>query len=257
MKISAFQMDIQWHDRKANHEKAARFAREARDGGADLFILPEMFSTGFSMDTGVTAEPMDGPTPQWMRRLARDLDMAILGGFVLAGQEGEKPQNVSLAVDRKGRDAALYAKIHQIALMEEDRHYRPGEKPALFDMGGFKTACFICYDLRFPELFRSVADECGFSVIIASWPAARREHWEILLRARAVEGQSFVAGVNRVGEGGGHAFAGGTAIIDPRGREMAAGGGAQTLVTADIRMETVAKVRAETPFLKDRKPWLF
>ena len=255
MRLAVLQMNIKWHDRSANHDTAAGFAKQAKAAGADLLVLPEMFSTGFSMDTRVASEPLDGPTPEFMRRLARELDMGVAGGFAL--EEGrDKPGNVSLVVDRHGHDAALYRKIHQIALLEEDAHYQPGKMPVCFQMGGVWAACFICYDLRFPELFRKVVDQCDLIMVIASWPLARQAHWDILLRARAVENQLFIAGANRIGRGGGLDFAGGSAIIDPMGVRLAGARDAQTLVMADINPETVSRVRAKTPFLNDRKPWL-
>ncbi len=253
MQVAAAQMDIAWHDRSANHEKARLMALQAKDAGVDLLVLPEMFSTGFSMDTSITPEFLDGPTPALMRSLAGELGMAVVGGFVLA-RDDAGPQNVALAVDRNGRDLALYAKIHQIALLGEDASYEPGHVPVPFGLEEIGATCFICYDLRFPELFRSVVDQCGLILVIASWPAVRHPHWELLLRARAVENQCFVIGLNRVGEGGGLSFLGGSAIIDPLGQIMTVGGEQETLLLADINPAMVTEVRSAMPFLKDRKP---
>jgi omega-amidase len=256
MKVAALQMDIAWHDRHANHVKARDLAIQAKKRGTDLVILPEMFSTGFSMDTSITPEPLNGPTPTLLRSLARELEMAVVGGFVLA-RENAGPQNVSLAVDHHGKDLALYAKILQIPILGEDAHYEPGDRPMPFDLQGFRAACLVCYDLRFPELFRALVDECGLILIIASWPAVRQAHWDILLQARAVESQCFVVGVNRVGEGGGNIFTGGSAIIDPAGEILAHGGDKENLVIADIDPARVAEIRSAMPFLQDRKPHLF
>lgn len=256
MKVAAAQMDIVWHDRNANHDKARRMAAEAKKLGADLLVFPEMAATGFSMDTSITAESIDGPTPDLFRTLARHLEMTIVGGFVLERKEG-RPQNVSLAVDRKGADLALYAKTYQIGLLHEDQHYDPGDGPVSFHLGDMEAACLICYDLRFPELFRSLTDRCGLILIIASWPAVRQRHWDILLPARAVENQLYVVGVNRVGEGGGHLFTGGSAIIDPAGETVAHGGDTETLVVGEIDPQRVEQVRSDMPFLKDRKLCVF
>ena len=256
MKVAAAQMDIAWHDRSANHDKARRIALQAKEAGADLLVLPEMFSTGFSMDTTITPEPLDGPTPTLLRSLARELGLAVVGGFVLACDDA-RPQNVSLAVNRNGDDLTRYAKIHQIALLGEDAHYGPGDLPVPFDLEEISAACFVCYDLRFPELFRAVVDQCGLILVIASWPAVRHPHWELLLLARAVESQCFIIGVNRVGEGGGHFFLGGSAIIDPLGQTLAQGGERETLLLAEIDPAMVTEVRSSMPFLKDRKPHLF
>jgi omega-amidase len=256
MKLAAAQMNITWHDRSANHEKVRQMAAQAKKAGAELLVLPEMFSTGFSMDTSITAEFLDGVTPTLLRRLARELGLAIVGGFVLARDDGG-PQNVSLAVDSNGNDLALYAKIHQIGLLGEDQSYQPGDWPVPFSLGALNAVCFVCYDLRFPELFRLVVDRCELIMIIASWPAVRQPHWDLLLRARAAESQCFVVGVNRVGQGGDLNFIGGSAIIDPLGQVLAHGGDKETLIVADIDPAKVAEVRSSMPFLKDRKPHLF
>jgi predicted amidohydrolase len=252
MKVAAAQMDIVWHDRDANHAKIRKMAGTAKEAGADLVVFPEMAPTGFSMDTSMTAEPADGPTPTLFRGLAKDLEMTVVGGFVLKTQTG-RPQNVSLAVDPTGADLALYAKIHQIGLLDEDQHYDPGDRTLSFSLNDMEAACLICYDLRFPELFRSLAEQCSLVLIIASWPAARQRHWDILLPARAVENQLYIVGVNRVGEGGGHLFTGGSAIIDPAGEIVAHAGNRETLLVEEINPQRVKQVRSEMPFLKDRK----
>jgi predicted amidohydrolase len=255
MKIAAAQMDIVWHDRAANHAKAGEMAKEAKSAGAELLVLPEMFSTGFSLDTSLTAEPLAGATPELLRSLARELDLAVMGGFVLE-RDGGGAQNVSLVVDRQGNDLACYAKIHLIGLLDEDANYQPGTVPVPFELEGMGAVCFVCYDLRFPELFRMVVDQCQLMVIIASWPSVRQSHWDLLLRARAIENQCFVIGVNRVGQGGGHEFGGGSAVIDPFGQVLAHGGDQETLLLADIDLNQVAEIRSAMPFLKDRQPHL-
>jgi omega-amidase len=256
MKLAAAQMDIAWHDRSTNHQKVRRIAAQAKKAGAELLVLPEMFATGFSMDTSVTAESLEGATPTLLRMLARELGLAIVGGFVLV-REGGGPQNVSLAVDGAGNDLALYAKIHQIGLLGEEQNYQPGDWPSIFRLKQISASCFVCYDLRFPELFRLVVDRCELVMVIASWPAVRQLHWDLLLRARAVESQCFVVGVNRVGQGGDLNFVGGSAVIDPFGQIIAHGGDAEGLIVADIDPAQVAQARSSMPFLKDRKPHLF
>ncbi len=256
MKLALAQMDIAWHDRDQNYRTARRLSVKAKQLGARSVILPEMFSTGFSMDTGITAESLFGPTPSALRSLASELGLWVVGGFALAC-ENDFPQNVALAVTPAGHDTALYAKIHLIGLLDEDRHYGPGSGPALFDLEGVRTACFICYDLRFPELFRFVADDCDLILVIASWPEPRQAHWEALLKARAIENQCYVAGVNRVGRGGGHEFAGGSVILDPLGQVAAQAEADETVITADIDPERVSEIRKDFPSLHDRRRHLF
>jgi predicted amidohydrolase len=255
MRIAGYQIDIAWHDRRSNLEKIRRYAYRAKEEGADLFILPEMCSTGFSMDTSVTAEPLTGPTPTLFRAIAVETGMYVVGGFALAGGEG-RPRNVSLAVDPRGCDLALYAKIHQIAILDEHNHYDPGSRPVTFSLNGTEAACFVCYDLRFPEIFRAVVDRCSLIIVIASWPASRQLHWDALIKARAIESQCYVVGVNRTGFGGGLEFTGGSAVIDPLGNTLAHAGRDEGLVIADIAPAKVLEVRASMPFLKDRRPEL-
>lgn len=252
MKLAALQMDVVWHEREANYAKAEELARSAREQGADLLLLPEMFATGFSMDVQVTREPLHGPTPSFLRSLARDLGVTVVGGFALE-RPGEKPWNVALSVGPDGQDLALYAKTHLIGVLGENGPYAPGSKAVSFPWGPLRVGCAICYDLRFPELFRALTDHCRLMVVVASWPSARQTHWDILLRARAIEGQCFVAGVNRVGTGNGLHFWGGSAIVDPLGEVLAQGGREEGLVAAPIDPSKVEAVRRALPFLKDRR----
>ncbi len=252
MKIAAVQMDIAWQDREANHAKAKAMAVQAADGGADLLILPEMFATGFSMDTSVTAEDIDGKTPGLIRALAVEHKVNIIAGFVLTEGHG-KPKNVALAVNRDGADLSLYAKTHLIGLLGEDQNYGAGDGPKTFVADGVGVSTLICYDLRFPEIFRAVADDVSVIVVIASWPSVRAAHWQTLLPARAVENQCYVVGVNRVGSGGGHDFTGGSMVIDALGKVVQLGSDQEELIVVDIDPQEVLAVREKMPFLRDRK----
>ncbi|RPI78645.1 MAG: carbon-nitrogen family hydrolase [Desulfobacteraceae bacterium] len=256
MKIAALQMDLTWHDRVANFKKAQAMAAAAKAAGVDLIVLPETFATGFSMDASFTAETLDGPTPAFLRSLARDLKTAVIGGFVLK-QSGSKPYNVALAVDRNGADLALYAKIHLVGILGETEAHAPGSRPIVFQWEGIRIGCFICYDLRFPELFAPQAEQCDLMIVIASWPEMRQKHWDLLLQARAIENQCFLVGVNRVGQGGGYSFRGGSAIINPLGEILAHGADRETVVMATIDPDQAARVRTTLPFLKDRRPELY
>ncbi len=245
-------MDLAWEDRAENHRRARRWAEQAVAGGAQLVVLPEMFATGFSMNPAVTAEASDGPTPTFLRRLARDLQVAVIGGYVREATGG-KALNAALAVGPDGRDLAEYHKTHLVGILGEPAAHVAGDAPRPFPLFGVRATCFICYDLRFPELFRLTAADTALAVVIASWPEARQAHWDALLVARAIENQQFVVGVNRVGEGGGLGFAGGTAIIDPLGRVLAHGDRSEGLVTANADLDQVAEVRTRFPFLSDRR----
>lgn len=252
MKVAAVQMDLAWEDRGANFAQARQWSEKAAAEGADLIVLPEMFATGFSMNPAVTAEAPDGPTPRFLQALARDLGRTVVGGYVRQAAR-DKGINTALAVGPDGRILAAYGKTHLISILGEDAAHEAGAGPVSFDVGPARCACFICYDLRFPELFRLVADDHHLVLVMASWPDARQRHWDILLQARAIENQLYVTGVNRVGRGGGLDFAGGSAIVDPLGRILAHGGDQAGLVIADVEPSLVAEVRRNLPFLQDRR----
>jgi len=250
--VAGLQLDVAWGDKRLNFERVRRLAGEAKDRGVELLVLPEMFATGFLLDPAITAEGEGGETIAFLRDLAREQRMAIVGGMVRKRRNG-KGANVALAVGPDGRALAEYSKAHVISLYGEDAVHEPGAGPRPFSLAGVEMACFICYDLRFPELFRLVAAETSVVLVIASWPSPRQRHWDLLLPARAVENQQFVVGVNRVGEGGGHTFLGGTAIYDPLGDLLASGGSAEGLVVAQLDLDLVAKARAGLPALRDRR----
>jgi len=252
MKVAALQFDIVWEDRTTNYRKVRRFAKIAADSGADVLILPEMFATGFSLNSTVTIEEPGGETASFVQSLASDFNVNVIAGLVLRGNHG-LGRNCALTVDREGHGVALYTKTHLIGILGEDKHHEPGDGPKLFTLGSMKCASFICYDLRFPELFRLVADNCTLVFVIASWPDARKRHWHILLQARAVENQFYVVGVNRIGQGGGLTYSGGTVIYDPLGNIIAEGGNREGLIIGDVDSAKVAEVRSAMPFLKDRR----
>ncbi len=251
MKTAALQLDIVWEDRSANYETIRGYAQKARDAGAELLILPEMFATGFSFNTSYTAESKEGETASFIRSLAQEYKMTVVGGYVQL-QPGGPPHNVALACDKEGNDLGCYSKIHVFSYSGEDKVHGKGYEPVFFDVAGVSTTCFICYDLRFPELFRKVVDNVHLIVVIASWPAQRQAHWDILLKARAVENQCYIIGVNRVGKGGGLDYTGGSVIIDPLGSIISNSGGREALIHADVNPSYVNEIRTSFPFLEDR-----
>ncbi|HOX45518.1 MAG TPA: carbon-nitrogen family hydrolase [Myxococcota bacterium] len=252
MKLAALQLEVAWEDRQANYARVEGFAARARAAGAELLVLPEMFATGFSLNPAFTAEADDGPTTAFLRALARRHGLAVLGGLVLAGAAG-RGRNAARLVGPDGELQATYVKSHLFGYAGEDRQHEPGPGPVTFPLGGGRASAFVCYDLRFPELFRLVAEECWLMLVIASWPDTRQRAWDTLLPARAVENQCCLVGVNRVGQGGGLTYAGGSAIYGPLGEPLAAGGAQEGLLLAELEPARVAEVRARQPFLRDRR----
>jgi predicted amidohydrolase len=244
MKVAAVQHDIAWEDRDAT---LARLAPVVDAIDADLVVLPEMFAVGFTMSRDV-AEAPDGPTTSWLRERGR-----WIGGSIPVVLDGaDRPSNVFTLVSPSG-EAHRYAKRHPFSYAGEHEHYAPGDERLNVDVDGVRVSPFICYDLRFADAFWPVADRTDVYLVVASWPKPRRAHWRTLLQARAIENQAYVVGVNRVGSGGGLDYVGDSCIVDPLGEVLVSAASVETVLTADVDAAVVAKVRAELPFLPDRR----
>jgi predicted amidohydrolase len=247
-------MDIAWEDVPANFLRAEPLVAMACNAGADLVALPEMFATGFSMHASELAEKAQ-ETRDFLSGLAKREACHILGGYVepAAG----KPANVCSLFDPSGVEVLTYRKIHPFTLGGESDHYTAGETLETAVVHGIGVTPLICYDLRFPELFRAAADRTELYLVIANWPEPRRDAWSVLLRARAIENQAFILGVNRVGEGGGHTYLGDSALLDPLGRPVAEGGAQVEVVAGPVERTEVHRVREKLGFLRDRRPSLY
>jgi predicted amidohydrolase len=251
VRIALIQMDLAWEDVAENHRRARRLLEEARAGGARLAILPEMFSTGFSMDAARVAEPPGGPSEIFLRAVGKELGLWIIASIPETSET--RPHNMALVVSPEG-PVARYAKIHPFSYGGEHLHYAPGDRVVTVEIDGVRVTPFVCYDLRFPEPFRAAAAETDLYVVVANWPDRRREHWKTLLRARAIENQAYVAGVNRVGDGDGLHYAGDSAAISPLGEILAEGDERERVLLAEVEPEKVAMLRARFPALEDRRP---
>jgi predicted amidohydrolase len=251
MRVALLQMDLAWEDVAENHRRAARLLAEAKEGGASLAILPEMFSTGFSMDAVRIAQPAGGPSETFLRDQARALGLWILASVPERGEPA--PRNMALLVSPRG-SVVKYAKIHPFSYAGEDKVYAAGDRVVTADVEGVRVTPLVCYDLRFPEPFRTAAGETDLFVVVANWPDPRREHWRTLLRARAIENQAYVVGVNRAGEGHGLRYAGDSAAIAPLGETLVEADAREQVLFADVDPGVVKKLRARFPALSDRRP---
>jgi predicted amidohydrolase len=255
MKIALIQFNSIWEDKKANFQRAADFVRRAAEEKCAVVVFPEMFATGFSMDLSAVAEEGYGETPAFLAKLARDHCITIIAGFAMMVPGDNKAMNMALVFNPKGKPEATYTKIHPFSPAGEDKHFIAGEHTVIFKIDGVPCSVFICYDLRFPETFRKVAKEAQAVFVLANWPSTRKEHWETLLKARAIENQCFIIGVNRTGtDGNGLHYPGASAVFGPLGGLVRAGNDTEEFLTAEIEPSEVAKVRAEFPFLNDMKP---
>ena len=254
MKVAAIQHDIVWEDRGATLARLAPMVARAAGEGARLIVLPEMFAVGFSMATERVAEAPGGPTTRWLVDMAGTHGVWIGGSLPELGAGDEQPANQFVLASPDGA-VHRYAKIHPFSHAGEERHYRAGSTRVSVAVDGLRVSLSVCYDLRFADGYWAQAPGTDLYLVVANWPASRRHHWRSLLVARAIENQAYVAGVNRVGSGGGVAYAGDSCVVDPLGEVVARAGDGdgEAIVSADVDRATVARVRQAFPFLADRR----
>ncbi len=257
LRVAAVQHDIVWNDRDANCARLAPMITHAVGAGASLVVLTETFSVGFGFDApDFTTEPEGGPSSQFLSTQARQHGVWVGGSCPEirsdAPADDQRPSNSFVLAAPDGTQHR-YRKIHPFSFAGEDRFVRPGDELVTVDVDGVRVSMFVCYDLRFADEFWGLAPGTDLYVVPANWPAARRAHWTSLLRARAIENQAYVVGVNRVGSGGGIEYVGDSQIIDPLGELLATGSRAETIVLADVSTDHVASVRDRFRFLADRR----
>ncbi len=254
MKIALIQLNIAWESKKTNYEKAEFFARRAAEKKCDVVVFPEMFNTGFSMNVSAIAESENGETNLVLSEIAKKYGMYLIAGFPVKKQDEEKGRNIAVVYDRRGIRIAAYTKMHPFSFLNEDKYYAAGDNTVTFDINGMPCSVFICYDLRFPEAFRRVAKKVHAIFVIANWPSSRKDHWETLLKARAIENQCFVIGVNRTGtDGNGIHYPGASHIFDPSGNDILCGNDKEEFLSGEINPSEVAEIRSKFPFLKDMR----
>jgi predicted amidohydrolase len=251
MRVAILQLDIAWEDPEASHGRAAALLDRAAHGGARLAVLPEMFSTGFSMRPDRVAQARGGVSESFLRDRARALGLWLLAS--IPEKADGAPRNVALLVAPSG-EVTRYAKIHPFSFAGEDRVYAGGDGVVTASVEGVRVTPLVCYDLRFPEPFRVAADGTDLYAIVANWPERRHTHWRALLQARAIENLAYVVGVNRSGEGDGVRYAGGSAAFSPWGELLAEAGAAEDVVFCEIDPAVAAKARETFPALRDRRP---
>jgi len=251
--VIALQHDIAWEDKPSNFPKVRRLLGEIEPGKDSLVVLPEMFATGFSMNADTIAEDYGGPTEQFLAALATEFSIYLIAGAAMRGRDSQ-PRNKALVFSPAGELLASYAKMRLFTPGGEPQHYRAGQRPVVFRWAGCTVSPFICYDLRFPEIFRTAAaHRPELFVVIANWPEKRIEHWMTLLRARAIENQAYVVGANRMGSDPFYDYAGRSLIIDPQGEIMADAGDSEGCIRAGLDLAALQKYRQGLPFLEDMK----
>jgi omega-amidase len=253
--VSLIQGDTRWHDAAANRDYYGEKVRALRDT-TDLIVLPETFTSGFTNETLVNAEDMEGESLRWLRALAADVGCVITGSMVT--RVGEKCVN-RLVWMRPDGSFELYDKRHLFRMAREHERYAAGEQRLIVELGGWRICPLVCYDLRFPVWIRNrygktVADRFDYDLVlfVANWPSPRRYAWQTLLRARAIENLSYCIGVNRVGtDGNGLHYAGDSAVLDFLGQPIVELGASELVVTVTLDASALAAHRERFPAWMD------
>jgi Predicted amidohydrolase len=254
MTFLGLQFDIAWENKPANFANVRRLLSKAAPQKDSLVVLPEMFATGFSMNVSLVAEPYGADTEQFLAATAREFGIYLIAGAPMRGRDG-RARNKALVFSPAGELLAFYAKMRPFTPGGESEHYVAGEHPVTFKWNEATVSPFVCYDLRFPELFReaAAAHRPELFVVIASWPDKRIHHWVALLQARAIENQAYVIGVNRIGTDPFYTYCGRSLIVDHQGAILADAGTAEGFISAELDLANLRKYREGLPFLADLK----
>lgn len=241
--LALIQTDLAWQDPVVNRAAFEPLLQQAR--GANLVLLPEMFTTGFSMQSAELAEPEGGPSSHWLLDQARQLDAVVAGSLIIQAADGSYRNRFLWA--RPDGSLAWYDKRHLFRMAGEHKHFAAGDEQLVLELNGWRVRPLVCYDLRFPVWSR---DAGGTDLLLytANWPAARRQHWNRLLPARAIENLCYVAAVNRIGEDGkGHAYSGDTQVLDFQGEALLNAGAASGVFCVTLNEAALTGYRERFP----------
>ena len=256
MKLALAQIDMGFESVESAMELCRTLLTEAGKKQADFVIFPEMTLTGFTLNPEQYGEDRaNSRSIAFFREEAKKNHVAVC--FGLPVHENGVSTNHCILIDENGTLLADYAKIHPFSFGAESKHYIGGSEMQFCEVKGVPVTPFVCYDLRFPEIFQIASERSHLITVIANWPTPRRMHWQTLLRARAIENQCFVIGVNRSGEGGGLSYIGNSMAVSPTGEILAHVEGGNGLTIVDIDLSEVDAIRNSFPLKADRKPELY
>lgn len=248
LSVCLAQTNIKFEDKEYNLKTAETLICKASGCGSDIIFFPEMSFTGFSMNTSLTRED-DNYTFLKMVGFAKKYSICI--GFGWTNKLDGLCENVYSILDKEGNLISRYSKIHPFSYSGEDKYFVGGNKIVSYHINNIPCSTFICYDLRFPEVFRLISDDVHFIILPACWPASRSEHWKTLLRARAIENQIYILAINCQGDINGMYYSGDSCIINPCGEIIDMISNEPGMITYDID-DDVCKYRNEFPVLRDK-----
>lgn len=254
MKIGIAQVDIQWENSYENMKKINKLISQASKENVDLILFPEMSLTGFTMNIDKLLQ-CESEIINWVEQMAINNNINIGLGF--AAPIDDKGVNRYAIISKEGYKLANYTKLHPFSYGKEDINYYKGIDIVTCKINEFDVTPFICYDLRFPEIFQIASKESQLITVAANWPKSRENHWITLLRARAIENQCYIVGINRVGEGDGIEYNGGSLFIDPNGDMLNDITSNEELIIRDINISEVKKIRETFKMKNDRRERLY
>jgi len=254
LSVAVLQSDICWHEPSKNREMFENQITSI-ESAIDLIILPEMFTTGFTMEAAQNAETMQGESIQWMKKMAVEKEAAITGSIII--EENNQYFNRLIWIHKDGT-LHYYDKKHLFSLAGEHLNYTPGVEPLIVDLEGWKIRPAICYDLRFPVWLRNKfnpqknAYDYDLLIVVANWPTKRISAWKTLLQARAIENQAFVVGLNRIGtDGNNHHYSGDSAVYNELGETLYLKADIADIGVVTLNKESLTNTRNHLPFLAD------
>ena len=258
MKIALLQNNTAWKDKQKNFISTEKKIIKAKNKGASVVLLPELSFTGYCIEeTKDMKEKIPGESSNFVKNMSRKYNICVIAG-ITEDNTNKLPYNTCI-VYNKGKLISKYQKIHPFTYAKEHKYFSSGDRVTTFNLNGFKCSCVICYDLRFPEIFRSLVNK-GVEIIfiIANWPYPRQEHWLTLTKARAIESQCYVAAVNRVGKEPDKKYFGYSIILDPWGNEIVSGGkDKDTIIYGQVSKKRIKEIRRFFPYLNDIRKKLY
>jgi predicted amidohydrolase len=248
LKVTLIQSELAWEDIDSNLAEF-NYRIDAIEEDTHLIVLPEMFSTGFTMNAAALAQDMNGSAVKWIKAKSAEKNIDIVGSFI-ADDSGKFFNRLVWA--KPNGEIFVYDKKHLFRMAGEEKIYSAGSKNIIVELNGWKIRPFICYDLRFPAWTRNIANQFDAAVFIANWPERRSVHWKALLQARAIENQCYIIGVNRVGiDGNGLSYSGDSSIIDPWGTIIFQKSTQACIYTGDLSYDILQQSRESFPVWKD------
>jgi len=254
MRISLIQSDIVWNNPTGSLARVDKLVEHSLKSKPRLVVLPEMFTTGFSLINGPAAYEAEQISRSYLAETASKHEISIVAS--IPELKGDKLFNALVVYGPEGL-LGTYRKIHLFSYAKENEIYSPGDAPLTLEIAELRITFFVCYDLRFPEAFCALADSTDLFVVVANWPSKRAGHWSTLLQARAIENLAYVVGVNRVGSGGNLDYSGGSIIVSPTGEIVTECGTGELERSSVIEKGLVTRCRSGFPTLRDRRPEVY